>query len=159
MLHSRQVTGLAHKQQATLETLARYKRSSLLRKFVTSSVFTNFRSKLECLSLASLFSLVQCFLVRPKPTRLKDFQVFHCREGSLPYPKHQIRLKRLTRDNHSSLIPELIIYVHKKLTLAQCYKTFYGRNSRMFAISQSLCPRQTLLAIAQAESQPSEAPL
>ncbi len=25
---------------------------------------------------------------------------------------------------------------------AQCYKTFYGRNLRMFVISQSVCPLQ-----------------
>ncbi len=34
---------------------------------------TDFRNKLECLSLASLSSLVECLRVRTEPTRVKHF--------------------------------------------------------------------------------------
>jgi hypothetical protein len=35
--------------------------------------FTNFRNKLECFSLASLSSIVSCFLAKQEPTLLKNF--------------------------------------------------------------------------------------
>jgi hypothetical protein len=39
-----------------------------------TSVIYGFRNKLECLSLASLFSLVKCLRVRPEPTQVKHLK-------------------------------------------------------------------------------------
>jgi len=41
------------------------------------AVMYGFRNKLECLSLASLSSLVWCLRVMPEPTQVKHLQVLH----------------------------------------------------------------------------------
>ncbi len=45
---------------------------------------------------------------------------------------------------NSSLLQKSVNYGNKKFyntsTMGQCYKTFYGRNLRIFIISQSVCP-------------------
>ncbi len=52
------------------------------------------------------------------------------------------RLERPTRDKDSSLLRTSIIYGSKRFynveLRGQCYKTFYGRNLQVFAISKCL---------------------
>ncbi len=71
-----------------------------------------FRDKLECLSLASLSSLVKCLRVRSKPTRVKRLT----RGLTLSLTrKHYIGLEWLSTDKHSSLVRKVVTYVRKKL--------------------------------------------
>jgi hypothetical protein len=64
--------------------------------------------------------------------------------------KHSARLERLARDKHFGLLRKYVNYGSKRFhstgPRAQCYKTFYGRNLRIFVISYSVCPWQTFPA-------------
>ncbi len=64
------------------------------------TAFTDLCNKLDCLSLASLSSLVECLWVRPGASypRVEHLTRKHC-----------TRLERLARDKHSSLLQKPLI--------------------------------------------------
>ena len=70
-----------------------------------------------------------------------------------PYSGLTYRLETLQRpasDKYPNLLGTFVNYGCKKLckigSSCKCYKTFYGRNLRMFEISQSVCPSQAFPA-------------
>ncbi len=91
----------------------------------TSKIDTDrFRNKLQCLSLASLSSLVQCLWVRPgaypseAPFRYSSL-------GQAPglAPKYQNRLERFASDKHSSLLRKSVSMVISPIQLV--YPFYY----------------------------------
>jgi hypothetical protein len=74
----------------------------------------DFCNKVQCLSLESFFSLVQCLWVRPGAYP----RVEHLKGASLRYVppacKHWTRLEKLARDKHSSFLRISVNYCHNK---------------------------------------------
>ncbi len=99
----------------------------------------------------SFSSLVLCFWVRPEAYHRMEHlkRCFTWLGLGLAY-KQQTRLERFARNKHSSLLRKSVNYGQKKFynigPWAQCYKTFYVLNLRMFLVSQSVCPWQTSTA-------------
>ncbi len=73
------------------------------------------RYKLDCLSLASLSSFVNCLWARPGAyPRVQNLKVSSIGVGSCFTNKYQTRLERLSRDKHSGLLRTFVNYVRKK---------------------------------------------
>ncbi len=122
---------LNHNNQTRLERPARDQHSSLLRTFV------NYGHK-------------KFYNTEPWGQCYKTFLVRDLRISVLSQSVIQSRLERLGIDKRSSLLQKSVIYGRKKFyniePRAQCYKTFYDRNLRIFVISQSVCQRQAFPA-------------
>ncbi len=110
-----------------------------------------FRDKQECLSLASLSSLVQCQRVRPEPYLSEA--PFRCSTlGQAPSltNKDQARLERLAIDKHSRLLRKFINYGRNKFYDTghwySYYKTYVAVHSFNNAVLKATPTPTTTLA-------------
>jgi hypothetical protein len=93
----------------------------------------NFRNKLECLLLASLFPTSLLFVgkARSQPFSVEPERCFTW-VGSCLTHKHYTILEKLARTQHSSLVQKFTIYDRKKFynigPWCQCHKTFFLRH-------------------------------
>ncbi len=121
--------GLTHKHQTRLEGLARQEHSSLMQPFI------NFGCK-KCYDIGGRLN------INNNSDDCNSINNRHIsNNNSLRSFIRRCRITRISDPPRSSDRNPLSIP-----SRCQCYKTFYGRNLRIFVISQSVCPWQVLPA-------------